>query len=153
MRYDNTAMNTFSFKIVTPERVVTEREVTQVSLPTSLGQITVLPHHIPLVSTIVAGEIILRDDKNAEDILAVSGGFAQVHPKKLIILADTAEMAHELDESQIEEAHKRAQDLLASKGGVRDAEYAALQVRMEREFARLKVARKYKARKSHATAP
>ena len=139
-------MNTFTFKIVTPERVVSEQEVTQATLPTAMGHITVLPHHLPLVSVVVPGEIIVRDDKGNDHALAVSGGFVQVHPKKLILLADTAEMAHELDEMQIETAHKRAQDLLDSKGGIRDKEYAALKILMDRELARLKVVRRHKKR-------
>ncbi len=137
-------MATFSFKIVTPERVVFETSASQVTLPTAQGEITVLPHHIPLVSALVPGEIIVTDAEGKQQSLAVSGGFIQVHPEKLVLLADTAEMAHELDESRAAEAHKRAQELLAAPAGSHDHDYAALQVLMDKELARLKVARKYK---------
>lgn len=139
-------MGTFTFKIVTPERVVYESQVVQATVPTTLGEITVLAHHIPLVSTIVAGEIRITDDKGALHSLAVSGGFVQVHPRKIVILADTAEMAHEVSEERAHEAHERAKKLLESKGGMQDHEFAALKVLMDKELARLKVARKYKQR-------
>jgi F-type H+-transporting ATPase subunit epsilon len=138
-------MATFFFKIVTPERVVFEAQVAQATLPTAQGEITVLPNHIPLVSNLIPGEIIVDVDGKQQS-LAVSGGFVQVHPEKLILLADTAEMAHELDESRAEEAHRRAKELLAAPSGTHDHSYAALQVLMDKELARLKVARKYKQR-------
>lgn len=136
----------FTLKIVTPERLVKEFSVTQVTLPTVMGEITVLPHHIPLVAKVSPGEIVVKDAQGAEHSFAVSGGFVQVYPGKLVILADTADMAHEISEEQALVAHKRAQELLAAKTGLRDREYAALQVLMDKEFARLKVARKYKQR-------
>lgn len=139
-------MYTFQFKIVSPERVVFEAKVSQATLPTSTGQITVLPHHIPLVSNLVPGEIVIHDENGQERMLAISGGFTQVFPDKIVVLADTAEMAHEISENQAVEAHKRAEDLLKAKGGVRDKEFAALQVMMDKELARLKVVRRYKQR-------
>jgi len=139
-------MDSFKFKIVTPERLVQELDVVQATMPTALGDITVLPHHIPLVASVVPGEIVIKDAEGAEHSFAVSGGFVQVYPGKLVILADTADMAHEISEEQALLAHKRAQELLGQKAGIRDHEYAALQVLMDKEFARLKVARKYKQR-------
>ncbi len=141
-------MDTFLFKVVTPERLVKELKVLQVTLPTTMGEITVLPHHIPLVAAVVSGEIAVHDEQGREHSFAVSGGFVQVYPGKLVILADTADMAHEISEEQALLAHKRAQELLGQKAGIRDHEYAALQVLMDKEFARLKVARKYKQRGS-----
>lgn len=140
-------MATFLFKIVTPERIVYEAEVTQVTIPTALGEITVLPNHIPLVSQLVAGELVLLDAQGQHQAIALSGGFLQVHPGKVVLLADTAEMAHELDEARAAEAHARAKKLLATPTGVHDHDYAALKVLMDKELARLKVARKYKQRR------
>ncbi len=139
-------MDLFKFKIVTPERVVFEAKVVQVTLPTQAGEITVLPHHIPLLSNLTAGEIVIKTHDGKEESLAVSGGFVQVSPQQLVILADTAEMAHEISEAEAEKAHQRAQELLAQKAGVPDRDYAALKILMDRELARLKVARKYKQR-------
>ncbi len=85
------------FKIITPERVVFSDEVDQVTMMTKSGEITVLPHHIPLVTLLQPGE--LRYKKNGDDqYIAVSGGFAEVRPdNSIVILADTAEHAHEIN--------------------------------------------------------
>lgn len=138
---------TFKFKVVTPERVVFEKIVSQATLPTAAGEITVLPHHIPLIAEVVAGEIQLVDEAGERESLAVSGGFAEVHPTTLVILADTAEMAGELDETRAAEAHRRAEELLKAKAGAPDHDYAGLKILMDKELARLKVARKYKERR------
>lgn len=142
-------MSTFKFTIVSPERTVLEADVVQVSLPTETGQITVLPHHIALVSHIVPGEIVLQREGGNEESLAVSGGFVQVAGTAMTILADTAEMAHEISEEKAIDAHARAVKLLESKSGIEDHETARLQVLMEKEMTRLKVVRKYKQRAGH----
>ncbi|MBI4090393.1 MAG: ATP synthase F1 subunit epsilon [Candidatus Komeilibacteria bacterium] len=136
----------FTFKIVTPERVVFESQVSQATLPTRMGEITVLPNHIPLVSSVIPGEIRIVDEQGREHLLAVAGGFVQVYPGKIVILADRSEMAHELDEARAAEAHERARKLLEAKTGMPDRDYAALKALMDKELARLKVARKYKER-------
>lgn len=131
-----------TFEIVTPEKVVLSTEVYQATIPTKEGQITVLPEHISLVSILVPGEILIKKEK--EDIsMAVSGGFVQVSPNKIIILADTAERAEEIDEERAEAARKRAEDLRNMKTSD-DREFAALTAVIERELARIKISRKYK---------
>lgn len=128
------------FKIVTPERVVFEDSaVDGVILPTEEGEITVLPHHIPLVSLLRAG--VLRIKKGDEEIsLAVSTGIIQVDGKQITVLADTAERADELEEEKIEKARETAKQLMTEKRA--DAEtYAEAAAGLERELARLKVAK------------
>jgi len=133
------------FKITTPEREVYNELVDQVTIPTREGEITVLPEHIPLVAILVPGELVIKKDKE-EVSLAVSSGFIEVLPDKVTILADTAELAEELDEEAIEKARQHALDLQKEKRF--DAEeYAALAAQIERELVRLKVARKRKYRK------
>jgi F-type H+-transporting ATPase subunit epsilon len=132
------------FKITTPEREVYNSQVDQVTIPTRTGEITVLPEHIPLVAILVPGELVIKKGKE-EISLAVSSGFVEVLPDKVTILADTAELAEELDEKAIEEAHQRALDMQKEKRF--DAEeYTALAAQIQRELARLKVARKKKYR-------
>lgn len=132
------------FQIVTPERIVLEEEIKQVTVPTQMGEITVLPGHIPLVAALSAGEI--RAKKNGEEILmAVSGGFLEVSKNKVVILADTAERAEEIDAKRAEEARARAEHLKEEKRFDR-VEFAALQARIEKELARLKVARRHRHR-------
>ncbi|MFA6553347.1 MAG: F0F1 ATP synthase subunit epsilon [Patescibacteria group bacterium] len=128
------------FQITTPERVVFEDEVDEITLPTQQGEIGILPHHIPLVSLLSAGEIRIK--KGSEIIyMAVSGGFIQVKPKQVTVLADTAEREEEIDEQRAEEARRAARELLTTKRA--DAtDFAAVSAKLEKELARLKVARR-----------
>lgn len=137
------------FKIVTPERIVFQDEVDEVSLPTMEGEITILPHHIPLIALLKSGEV--RIHKGAEIIpLAVSGGVIEVDGKKVVVLADTAERADELEEEKIEQARKDAENLMVAKRS--DVEgFAEATAMLERELARLRVVRKY--RRSHTPGP
>ncbi|HLD27699.1 MAG TPA: ATP synthase F1 subunit epsilon [Patescibacteria group bacterium] len=131
------------FKIATPEKIVYEDEIDQVTLPTRLGEITVLPNHIPIVSSLVPGEILIKKD-GLEVPLATSGGFVESSGNQISILADTAERLEEIDETRAEEARQRVKELLDKKQDVAEVDFAALAAKMEKELARLKVARKYK---------
>ncbi len=136
-------------KIVTPERIVYEDKVDSVSAMTEMGEVTILPHHIPLVANLRAGEVRLR--KNKEEMnLAASTGFLHVLPgNRVIILADTAERAEELELEKIEEAKKRAQKLLTDVRHKDDIAFADAAVHLERELARYRVAiKRKKSRKS-----
>ena len=102
------------FKIVTPERTVCEQEIDQATLPVTDGEVTILPNHQSYIASLKAGEIILKNEK--ENIhMAVSGGFIEFDKNNLVILADTAERAEEIDLSRAEEARKRAEDLKNQK--------------------------------------
>jgi len=132
------------FKIVTPEKVVFEKEIDQVTLPTQTGQITVLPNHIPLLSALLAGELIIKIDKE-EIPLAISGGFVEVKPgSEIVVLTETAEHAQDIDETRALEAKKRAEDLLKNAKNKEEVDYTALAAKIEKELARLKVARRRK---------
>lgn len=135
-------MSKILFKIITPERVVFSDEVEQVSMMTRSGEITVLPHHIPLVTILQPGE--LRYKKNGEELfLAVSGGFAEVRPDNtIVVLADTAEHAHEIDVERAKAAHDRAVKMMEEHRD--NVDYTALQVNLERALVRLKVGNKWK---------
>ncbi|MEK7625718.1 MAG: ATP synthase F1 subunit epsilon [Patescibacteria group bacterium] len=132
------------FQIITPERTVSSEEITQVTVPTADGEITVLNNHIPLVSVMKPGE--LRYLKNGEESsLAVSGGFVEVkNDGSVVILADTAEHAHEIDLTQATEAHDRAVKLMAEARHGEDVDYTALQTKIEKELSRLRVGNKYR---------
>jgi len=130
------------FQITTPEREVYSDEVDQVTLPTLDGEITILPNHLPLVSVLVAGEARVVSG-GEETLMAVSGGFIEVQPdSKVIVLADTAERAEELDIEKIEEAKKNAEKALEEKRDLDDESFAEAAAALERELARLRVARK-----------
>lgn len=130
------ALNHFKFEIVTPERVVLKASVRQVSIPTTEGEITVLPLHVPLVALLKTGVIEAVLEDGARDVMAVSGGLVEVLADKVVILADTAERAAEMDEAAIEAARQRAEALKKQAQDQDDVEFARLSALIERETAR-----------------
>ncbi|MBI5466422.1 MAG: ATP synthase F1 subunit epsilon [Candidatus Kerfeldbacteria bacterium] len=136
-----------SFQIATPERVVFNAEaVESVSLPTKMGEITILPDHLPLVASLVPGEVRVKVG-GQEISLAVSGGFIEVAPGRVVVLADTAERAEEIDVKRAEEARERARQLMKREHIAEEIDYTALAARLEKELARLKVVRRHRERK------
>ena len=139
-------MSKINFKIVTPERVVYEAEIDQVTLPTQLGEITVLPGHIPLVTALAFGELLAK--KKNEDIpFAIWGGFAEIADNRVIILAAAAEYAPEIEVDKIEQAKNNAADLMKKKGEFSIEEYEELLLGYQKQIAQLKVAQKYQTKK------
>ncbi len=135
-----------SFTIATPERVVYKQEIESVSLPTPQGEITVLPNHISLVSLVSPGMITMRKGKE-EWYVSVSGGFVNVKPQSQVtLLADTAERAEELTLEAIEKAREQARRALSEVRVADEESFAAAAAGLERELARLRVARKHKSR-------
>jgi F-type H+-transporting ATPase subunit epsilon len=132
------------FKIVTPEKTIYENEILQVSIPTLQGEITVMPNHIPLVSVLQAGELKIKD-KDGDHIMAVSGGFLEVKANnELIILADNAERADDIDLDRAEQARQRAEEQMAKAKGEENVDFAKLQAIMDREMNRIRVGKKYR---------
>lgn len=105
---------TMKLKMVTPERVLFEQEVNRVTASTDLGQITVLPNHLALVTNIWPGEIIIEADGKVTP-LVVSGGFLEICDNLVTILADTAEHVDQVNLAEAEEAIKLAGKLLKEK--------------------------------------
>lgn len=134
-------MPTLKLSITTPERTLYSDEVDEVTLPTQMGEITVLPHHIPMVSLLAPGELRLKKG-NDRILMAVSGGFIEVRRDRVVVLADTAERSDEIDEQRAEEARQRAEKLMKEKR-VDSVEYAALAAKLEKELARLRVKRRH----------
>ena len=138
-------MKTIKIKIVTPERTVYEDEVSQTTLPTIDGEVTILPDHIPYITALKAGEIILK--KGDEIIhLATSGGFIEFNNNILTMLADTVERAEEIDLKRAEEAKQRAEELQKQKITLDDIGSAKTAALVEKELARAKVARKHRTK-------
>ena len=131
------------FELVTPERVVFQEEVDEVTLPTSEGEISVLPNHIPLVATLVAGVAKLKRATGVEEV-AISGGFIEIQKgNKVRVLADSAERGAELDLKTIEEAKNRAEKVMKETSRKDEAAYGLAVAAMERELARYQVARRH----------
>ena len=121
-------------ELVTAEGRVLSQEADFVVAPGIDGELGVLPHHIPLLTPLATGEVLVRNDGHDEH-LYVSGGFLEVLPDRVVILADAAERAEDIDESRAEEARRRAQELLAEEPG--NDEAAA---QLESALFRIKVA-------------
>lgn len=131
-----------TFEIATPERIVYKEQVDSLTLPTKDGEITILPNHIPLVAVLVPGVAVVRKG-GVEQYMAVSGGFIEVQPNnRVVVLADTAERAEELTLAAIEKARADAEHALHEKRSMDDESFAAAAAGLERELARLRVARK-----------
>lgn len=128
---------TIKFEIVTPERVVFSKEILHIVVPTTSGEITVLPDHIALVSVLKPGVLEVRLADNSSEIISVSGGFVEVTKDKVVILADTAERAEELNEERIRAAQERAEKLKEEAKDVDDVQFTAMAAKIEKEMARL----------------
>lgn len=135
-------MAQLKFQIVTPEKSLLQEEVDSLSCPTSTGQITILPGHVPLISALDHGELIVRNG-GQEKFIAVSGGFVEVRPgNEVIILADSAEHAEEIDENRADQALKRAKELMASDSRLSKTQYAAVSASFQKNLVRTKVAKR-----------
>lgn len=135
---------TIKFEIVTPERVVLSQDILQISVPTTSGEITVLPDHIPLVSVLKPGVIEIKLADNTSEIMSTSGGFIEVMKDKVVILADTAERAEELDEERIKAAQERAEKLKDEARNVDDVQFTAVAAKLEKELARLRAVNRWR---------
>jgi len=140
-------MNKIHFKIVTPEKTVYENEVDQATLPVTDGQVTILPNHRSYIASLKAGEMMLRVGKE-EIHLAVAGGFVEFDQNNLIVLADRAERAEDIDLQRAEAAREKAEKLKKEKISMTEVEYAGVASLVEKELARIKVARKHRTRKA-----
>lgn len=130
------------FKIVTPERTVTEETVDSATIPTTDGEITILPNHRSYIASLKTGEIMLRKGKE-ETYIYVSGGFIEFNNNELVVLADAAERAEEIDLKLAEVAKKRAEEIKQQKITLDDTEYARVAAAIERETARIRIAKKH----------
>jgi F-type H+-transporting ATPase subunit epsilon len=137
-------MATLKLEVVTVERQVFAEDVNSLTAPGVSGQMGILPHHAPLMTMLQPGELIIK--KGSEEIsMAIGGGFLEVRPDKVIVLADSAERYDEIDISRAEEARKRAEELL--KRGVTKEETAGAEASLRRSLIRLRVAEKSRRRR------
>jgi F-type H+-transporting ATPase subunit epsilon len=137
-------MKTIRVKLVTPERSVMEIEASEVTLPVADGEVTILPEHVPYIGALKAGEAVLTAADGKTENLALSGGFVEFDHDTLVILADTAERAEEIDIARAEEARRRAEALQTERVSMGEEEYARVAAALEKELTRIKVARKHR---------
>ena len=131
-------------ELITPDRVLFQGDIDSVSIPTPDGEITVLPHHIPLISIVKPGSILMRTGKE-EQFFSVSRGVVEVNGTSLRILADTAERVDELEEAAIAKAKESAEKLMQEKREDREG-FAEATAILDRELARLQTIRRHRSR-------
>lgn len=136
-------MSQLHLKIVTPEKLVIDEKVSEVLVPSSEGELGILPHHVNLMAKILPGELTIKRGER-EERLAMGGGFLQMVDNTLTIMTDLAKKSDEIDEKTVEEARKRAQKALEDK--LSDEEYAETLAVLERSLAQLKIKRRHRAR-------
>ena len=123
-------------QIVTPNRLIVQEQVDEVQVPGSEGYFGVLPGHTPLLATLAVGELWYR--KGPEKIyLAIAGGFAEVLPDRVTILAQLAERAEDIDVERAESARRRAEERLTQKA---DVDFERARAALLRSLTRLQVA-------------
>lgn len=137
-------MPTMQLDIITAERVTYFDEVNAVVAPGIEGELGILPHHAPLLTTLQPGELRIVKEGEEDTFIAVSGGFLEVMSNKVVILADTAERSEEIDVARAEEAVLRAQERLEHRAADVDLERGLAALRKS-QF-RIKVARRRRER-------
>ena len=131
------------FELTTPESQLVKKPVLQAILPTREGEIGVLPGHVPLVAILVPGMATLKLPDGTEEYLAVDSGFVEVLPgNRLVVLADGADRADDLDMQKVEEARAAAESALQEARGADAAAVASMTAALNREMAKVKAVRR-----------
>ena len=125
-------------EIVTPEKLAYSAMVDAVTLPGADGELGVLPHHAPLIATLGLGELRIRTGAS-EAAFAIVGGFVQVRPDKVVVMAETADMASEIDLERAHQARRDAERVLET-GFHEGADLATARAALQRALLRIRVA-------------
>src|SRR6187549_3718256 len=129
-------------EIVTPERELFSDQVDAVVCPGIDGELGILPHHAPLLTTLGFGELRIRRGGD-EEFFAIAGGFLQVRPDKVVVMAETADMASEIDVEKALEARREAEQAL-SEGFEEPADLARARASLQRALLRIRVAERHR---------
>ena len=132
---------TLKLEIVTPESRTYSEQVDMVTLPGAEGEMGIYPNHVPLMAQVVPGEIVVRKD-GRDYFLAIGEGFVEITGDRVAIMTDMAMRAENIDETQAEEARRRAEARLAEK--LDDDEAARVSAALAASLAQLKVRRRIK---------
>ncbi len=132
-------MSTIKLDVVTAERMTFSDEVDVVVAPGMEGQLGILPHHAPLMTMLQPGELLIK--KGGEEFsIVVAGGFLEVRPDRVIVLADAAERVEEIDIARAEEAKRRAEERLSQR--IPEGDMARTEASLRRALVRLEVTRR-----------
>src|SRR3989344_1934510 len=136
-------MNSFSLEVITPDTVAFSGPVSRVSVPSTTGQLGILPRHISLFAVLDAGEVIVSQTGQTTSI-AIGGGFVQGTPSHTVILVSRAQHADHLNETEFQSALARAKEALAKKPA--GAEYISAAASLHQSLTDLKIIRRLKKR-------
>ena len=142
---------TIRFEFIAQERILVQDDVNMVIAPGAAGVIGILPKHAPLMAVIAPGELVVKKDGQPDRFYAVGGGFIEVRPDKVILLARSGEAAEEIDLQRGQEARQRAEQLLAEGVGDSEERRRLAEQALRRSTVRLKVAER--RRRSPARGP
>ncbi len=127
-------------EIVTPDKVVLSEEVEYVGVPGIMGQFGVLKNHVPFLSALAIGALYYRKEDGKNRYVFISGGFAEVSPDSITILAESAEKAEDIDISRAREAKERAERRLQEQK--ENIDFARAQAALQRALQRLAIKEK-----------
>lgn len=129
-------------QIITPAKVVFDEEIDEVIVPTTTGEIAILPNHVNLLTQVTEGEMTIKAQKK-EQILAITGGFLQINNNVITVLSDYAIRSEEIDTKQALEAQMRAEELLKkNRENLSERDFAIIEADMRRAILELKVAKR-----------
>lgn len=131
-------------QIITPERTLLDTEADEIIVPTTTGELSILPNHVNLVTQVASGILVIKA-KGKEESIAVDGGFIEVTEKSVTVLSDYAVHAREVSAIQAEEAKKRAEKAMKEKKSLED--FATAEAVFRRAILELKIAGKIRTAK------
>jgi F-type H+-transporting ATPase subunit epsilon len=133
-------------EIVTQERrVYSAEDVEMVTAPGGEGEMGILPSHAPLITSLQEGVMRVKRQGGQEEVLAIHGGFMEVLPDQVTVLADSAERAEEIDVARAQEARRRAEELMKQHREDK-VDYVRAEAALRRSFVRLKIAQSRRQR-------
>lgn len=136
-------MSQLHLKIVTPEKLIFDEEVSQVNVSTEQGEIGILPNHANLMAKLEPGELVIKKGGKV-DSMAIGDGFLQITDNVLTVMTDLATYAADIDEKAVEDAKKRAEQALSQT--LSSEEYAETLANLEKSLAQLRIKRRHKVR-------
>jgi F-type H+-transporting ATPase subunit epsilon len=131
---------TIRFEFIAQERIILQDDVSMVVAPGASGVLGVLPRHAPLMTLIVPGELVVKKEGQPDRYFAVGGGFMEVRPDKIILLARSGEEAEEIDIARAQQARREAEELLAQSEVDTEERRQLADLALRRSKIRLKVA-------------
>lgn len=139
-------MSTLHLEILTIERKLFDDHVSMVIAPGSEGVLGVLPSHTPLLTALTFGELQIKREGQEDEFFAIGGGFMEVQPDHVIVLADSAEYAEEIDLARAEAARHRAEEMLVQARGREELDFARAEAALRRSIVRIKIAQRRRRR-------